>query len=80
MWILLSGQVNVEEMLRCIDTMDSDESNKPPEKFDRPFMDIKIPDIKRLRSDPVIVKGPTKLEKEGLVRMGFLGRHSGVSL
>lgn len=73
MWILLSGAINKENMLKNIDILDADPENKPPETFDRPFISIKVPDITRHRSDPITVHGPCESE-EGVIEIGFLGR------
>ncbi|KAI6205042.1 Peptidase M16 inactive domain protein [Aphelenchoides besseyi] len=74
MWILLCGTFDVEEMLKSIDQLDSLAENAPPEKFDRPFINVQVPDIQRTRKDVDVVYGPSENEDEAMVQIGFLGR------
>jgi Zn-dependent M16 (insulinase) family peptidase len=73
MWILLSGAINKENMLKNIDILDSAPENKPPETFERPFIGMKVPDITRNRNDLVTINGPCE-SNEGVVEISFLGK------
>ncbi|KAI6173175.1 Peptidase M16 inactive domain protein [Aphelenchoides besseyi] len=74
MWILLCGTFDVEEMLKSIDQLDSLPENLPTGKFDRPFINVQVPDIQRNRKEVDVVYGPSENEDEAMVQIGFLGR------